>query len=1360
MAFDNSRFTLMCFPQHVDNTGVMTLHIVFIPRNINPLTKVNTTYAASGQASAFVEVNPSFVCRVVNDPNEFAGKVPGAERAELPFAPLRYAPNRQRIYETLRDAVDDNGKKKYFDIDDSRSTDRPGSEKHRAEKAVAPQTAIRKYLPVTYRNAFNFTVPRIPQAVTDDSYACAMRDKQPPSAIVEDNRVSWGKVYAHLLRQPLMAEESGLLYKTSIQLQPGDFAKGGWIYATIQDGTTYAPEQAASVSAAGGDPFIKTYAARIPPLADNNARNLFAAVLFPVMKPGENPKGIWDELYIEANQFSDGFATIVHANQPVSQNLLHEQADGNPPVKEVGIRLGWEDEQILIWYLRQMATDPNIGTDRLDSPLGVAGYHIDVKEVKDDATDWESLNLVASNGDLFLEDIAIGPYKGELPYQVYPTKVYGTSGNNFWLPMYFSNWNNASLVVPDKTAANLYANDKEDNKPVEVTDTYLAPLLNTHLLYGRTYAFRIRMADISGGGPSVTALPKTDVPSHIATAAFKRYLIPNQLIIHNTTIAANDKNYVNVNTDDVNFSGNTLVFARPLLGFPSVVYTGKWDDPIAELRKVTKAVVENKKGQLLGIPDPDVTKVQIKVEVETLQLDNLASDNGKEHYITLYTTHRYFAADDYSKLLSVEISYQDFPVLNLGNTVTPFESQEANDAIAATDGVLYLPTSRNIRLTLRGVGDGDGNYWGDVSNNPVYDTRYGKTTIIKVRRESLNETNLLAGTTSATVLQGLYLQPDPVLPQLNPILLKTLQGGSEGLPDIVQRLGKQLDVAVNKLTLTAVNGERIQFWCSNLVRHTLAPDNSSITFANKNELANKWLVCLNLYVNRDWSWDGLDTSSFHLYRKRGNNPGTIAAETAVFAGDVEMLRIAAYQAIQEGDDKKIHREYTRMVVIDVVDVKPPANSFPDETVVQYIIKTKFKNGNNPAADAEFVTLPLELPTTYNPEQVPKLIGAGVALSPYNRNKKYSTNEPRQRYLWLELDKKPNDPNDGIFARVLAYAPDQLLSNNAPEQMEIPKESPLPIDPEYIRVITPGMPHEHSGLLAMQVMEKSVDTQRHFYLLPLPPGLHHESAELFGFFTYEFRYGHTDKVWSTAQGRFGRPFRLSGLQHPAPNSHCVVNRDDKKITVSAPYAQAVFNGKNVTSNPPRTAIWCLLYAQVKQADGLDYRNILLDEQELSFLPPARHKQTIRPKINEALRNNNAELAQQLTWQLDQLETIDKEAVKYAHGEWPNALVNERLRLYGLSTDSPLSVLAVEVYGTITNIHEHINNFTTKHTEVEQKITELYSNFVANETKKNYARATDMLLQQQNPIMPLTDNLGLYRILRTSPLTEVPFVCCTE
>src|SRR5262249_47962387 len=91
----------------------------------------------------------------------------------------------------------------------------------------------------------------------------------------------------------------------------------------------------------------------------------------------------------------------------------------------------------------------------------------------------------------------------------------------------------------------------------------------------------------------------------------------------------------------------------------------------------------------------------------------------------------------------------------------------------------------------------------------------------------------------------------------------------------------------------------------------------------------------------------------------------------------------------------------------------------------------------------------------------------------------------------------------------------------------------------------------------------------------------------------------EMVWCTAQGRFGRPLRATGIQHPAPTLTCTVNRDETKLYVSAPYAEAVHEGKNVTADPPRTQLWCLLYAQVRQADNQDFRNTLHDDKPLDW-----------------------------------------------------------------------------------------------------------------------------------------------------------------
>ena len=79
-----------------------------------------------------------------------------------------------------------------------------------------------------------------------------------------------------------------------------------------------------------------------------------------------------------------------------------------------------------------------------------------------------------------------------------------------------------------------------------------------------------------------------------------------------------------------------------------------------------------------------------------------------------------------------------------------------------------------------------------------------------------------------------------------------------------------------------------------------------------------------------------------------------------------------------------------------------------------------------------------------------------------------------------------------------------------------------------------------------------------------------------------------------------PTRLSGVQHPAPPLTVLAERTPGGMSVTAPFAVAVFDGRNVTSRPPKTEIWCMLYAQVLQADGIQHRNILLTEARLDLV----------------------------------------------------------------------------------------------------------------------------------------------------------------
>jgi hypothetical protein len=69
-------------------------------------------------------------------------------------------------------------------------------------------------------------------------------------------------------------------------------------------------------------------------------------------------------------------------------------------------------------------------------------------------------------------------------------------------------------------------------------------------------------------------------------------------------------------------------------------------------------------------------------------------------------------------------------------------------------------------------------------------------------------------------------------------------------------------------------------------------------------------------------------------------------------------------------------------------------------------------------------------------------------------------------------------------------------------------------------------------------------------------------------------------------------RVNGVQHPAPPLKCLVDRTPDGVSVPAQYALAHFNGRNVTSKSPKTEIWYMLYAQVKQADAAQNRNSLV------------------------------------------------------------------------------------------------------------------------------------------------------------------------
>jgi hypothetical protein len=1191
---------------------------------------------------------------------------------------------------------------------------------------------IRKYLPLSYRNAFNFTTPRTEFAKTDDSYHCAIKSapKPDPSFATSGDRISWGRVLAFCLRQPQLAEKVGLLYRINLELPSATYFKeGGWVYFELTSALAGFDINPANVAVQ-----LKHYAARIP--AIDRPRQLFGALLFPVVESVQ-PNGQFDILKIEAADYDDGFAKIVHAFQPVSANLLAETPDGIHVQRDAGIRLGWDDEQILIWQNRQLLADPTTPNLRIDAPLGVFSYRVDVREKTEPESNWGSLVEMQSKAALTLggEQIAPAQSRIETGVQVFPSKINADPQTTFWLPSFFTQWYGTSLVLPDERAAKLdksgalaepgtYSDENITGKPQQKGGLYEALLpAEPELKYGKQYEFRVRLADLTGGGPRIDERELNDAPASGADIIFRRFVAPKQLGVDPIGFVADPASRTNVF-----YPVESFEISRPRLGYPALLFT-EMDTADAfqelvddmEFLHTGKVGLETIKEQReVSYFDPDVDKFMVVVEVKSLLMDNLDSVNKREPYLPLYTTFRNFSADPEIPF-TLDLEYRNANVIDFGNEID-LGDLNLSQVDIDNNNELVLPRSRDIRITLYPV-------CSDKPALPAYFgfaktefsdvlVRTGEPTQFFIRQDAETEVDFFRNDLESRELQGIYLQPDP--PQVNNPLFffkEIVEGKELQQSSLMQRLAAQLDLDFKGLTLIGKPGERIQFGCSSRIRHTVAPDNSSLTFATKGDLMTHWLCVLSFEINRDWTWDGLSDAGIEISRTKQFTDEAATSETLV-VGHVEVKKTISRVATTNPD-----RSYTRIVFVDAVEPKKDltkastaAKPFPNTIDVGYTLRPDFI----PSVDAQdetdaTQTRDLTLPVTNIPVQVPMVVAAGVALSPYLRNDSYSETAVRSRYLWFEFAEPIADPNDTYFGRVLTYAPDPLLTYRNLEQLFVKQEDPpLAIDPELIRVITHGHGNDNAGIDAMQEMtaetgdpgQPLVKLSPVHYLLPLPPGLHHESNELFGFFRYEIRVGHSNRIWSTAQGRFGHPRRVNGVQHPAPPLKCLVDRTPKEITVTAQYATSLFNGKDVTSKPPKTEIWCMLYAQLRQADGKGNRNILLTETRLDYVDPKKVPHLIDKKWTKLMVANSL--------------MVNLDAPAAATQKWPETQIQNMLKQFSLSPDTRLSVLAVEMMPR-------------------------YDQFILFGDPPNQS------------VRPLSRDLGQYRILRTSRLVSAPAVC---
>lgn len=176
-------------------------------------------------------------------------------------------------------------------------------------------------------------------------------------------------IVSFALRQPVLAEKLGLVYRLTITPAAADLANGGWLYIRFNPASNpYAADLALNQD------LIRIFVARFPSLA--TPRTLFAPVLFPLGVAGTFIASN-DDANQECQAYDDGFAKIVHCNQPRSADSATEDHNELTPASDTGLQIGWDDEQVAVWMNRQLQSARSAKPDGL--PFRVLGYRVDVR---------------------------------------------------------------------------------------------------------------------------------------------------------------------------------------------------------------------------------------------------------------------------------------------------------------------------------------------------------------------------------------------------------------------------------------------------------------------------------------------------------------------------------------------------------------------------------------------------------------------------------------------------------------------------------------------------------------------------------------------------------------------------------------------------------------------------------------------------------------------------------------------------------------------------------------------------------------------------------------------------------------------
>jgi hypothetical protein len=727
----------------------------------------------------------------------------------------------------------------------------------------------------------------------------------------------------------------------------------------------------------------------------------------------------------------------------------------------------------------------------------------------------------------------------------------GAYRDHAWLPAEAARWAGGSLLGGDPLRT-VFAG-RALTPPLPPVEVPIA------LRYGRTYEFRARVMDMTGGGPGPSERPAAPNPRGTARLRYRRFAPPRDMLIDAPRQDPESRRVV-------------VNHYRPVISYPDALFL-EGDADARRTALLAQAEASATSVTFPAVPDTDAIRLRLDLWVATPEGDPEAvPETVPRRRLLSAPLARNFPEDPDEPL---QLVFRFVDVARLEDLPPPTADGEIVLASSRDFVVEVTPIARADPAMLR-AGNEDPLLAGSLDrpefSNPDPTLEYFGNQAARIgatERFALRE---------PAQAEGALIMPAADRPPLVAILIAPPEPGT--VEGVAARLAACLGLRHDRLTFSAPPGGRTVIGCTPRLAHVATYNRASVTLGSEAEITDRWIVAISLTLERDWSWDGLGPEGLAVWRRQEDGPEELV-------GRIAIPPALAPDAAQPGAD----RSRSALLFLDVVEPEIEG-AHPSERRVAYRVEALLR-APAPLEPPEPWQGALRLPIARQPQDRPALVSAGIVQSPYVRDERYASTARRRRLLWLEFAEPPANPADILCARPLAWAPDPALTEAFPSLLDTP-DPLLPLPEELVRTIVPEQSDDRAGADAMQPLIATA-SPRHF-LVPLPPGVGEDSGQLFGFFRYEFRFAHGPEVWSTARARFGPPLAVDGLRHPPPELECGTARFADRIASFAAAARP--EGPDNPAERRRTTpsdVWFLLYGQVLQADGRDMRNILLSRR---------------------------------------------------------------------------------------------------------------------------------------------------------------------